>query len=225
MRFRDFDVGMSPGYLPHAETRSINIRSRAFVEAVVQALWTHKVEAPWGKLYVDLVTRDPRPYFMPARPKIGLSAAGARDLLLPEALRTAEGEAVRPLLGGVVTSTRELIRREAGWDDPWFWDLIEATGRHRGPYERRAIPRTDRRAHVVYRLTYEWDEAGTTVYLDARRSIDAEERLGRVLVRSFPEVWELAWHEGFSPKRLVLEPDAVVVEDRGDVLARVPRPA
>jgi hypothetical protein len=226
MRFRDFDIVITPGYLPDSETRAANGRSRAFVEAIRWALGERKTEAPWGKLYVSMIP-DARATlgWLSAIPTVGISSAGASMLLPDPALLTTEGEAIRPLLAAAVGSIRPLVQQWEDWDEPWFWDLIARTGAHRGRYEGRFLPATDRRAHVVHHLTYEWDEAGTTVYLDTRRTIDDAEVLARTVVGEYPGEHDLVYAADFTPRRLRIEGDTVRIYHRaGHVLAELPRP-
>jgi hypothetical protein len=216
VRFRDFDIGLSPAYFP--EPRSANLRYCAFVEADVAGLSDRRLEAPWIKLHVTLVARDRPPTFMPALPRAGLSVADVSMDLPDPALLKAEGEAVRPVLARAVGSTRDLVRERSGWDDEGFWASIADAGRHRGRYERRVLPTRDRRTGVVHSLTYEWYEAGTTVFVDARRAIDDAERIGRSTLYEFPGQWELALVAGFAPRRQRLAAGRVEVYDRAGTL-------
>lgn len=220
MLFRDFDFIFGDITDP-ATSREAHRPSRAFVEAVVYALRARRTEAPWAKLYLEIGTAGPRPRFWPALGN-GMSAAGAY-LELPEPeLLTAAGSAVRPLIARTVTAARPTIRDASGWDDPWFWTMIDRLGSHQGPYSLRLKPVTDRKTGALHHLTYEWDETGTRLYVDARRGQDDPEMLGRVEIGDFPDQWEVLY--GRVPSRLRLTPTGIELRDReGLVLRTIPR--
>ena len=221
MRFRDFDVLITGGDV--ADERELNLRPRAFVQAVIVELGSRRTDSPWGKLYVDIGAPGTKTTFMKASPNLGLGSAGVHIPLGDPALLTTTDSAIRLLLARAVAATRGVVRESGGWDDPWFWDLIERTGSREGPYEQRLPPVKDRETSVVYHLTYEWDEDGTRLYADARRRPDDNEPLGRSLVREFPGQWELL--AGDVPSEIRPTPDGMELRDRqGLLLERIARP-
>jgi hypothetical protein len=221
VKFRDFDVFVS-GEEPNL--RLVNRRYRAFVEAVFTALRSHDIRAPWGKFYLDISRVGTPSRFMPASPTVGLSAAGVVTGLPDDSLLTTTGWSIRPLLAGTVLGTRDFVRDSSGWDEPSFWGLVESIGKHVGPFSQRFASVADRKTRVVYHLTYEWDEDGTRLYVDARTQIENGELLGRALVGDFPEEWDV--FTGQVPARIRLTPSGLELQDANGVLiATTPRPA
>ena len=151
VRFRDFDVSVRPGHVP--DPMPINLKFRAFIEAVVVSLSDRKLEAPWRKLYFEILVADSPSTFVPASPDVGLSAAGVTLGLHDRALLVAQGETVRGRLADIVGGARDLIRDRSGWDDPSFWESVEMAGSHRGRYEHRMLPVSDRKVGLIYHLT------------------------------------------------------------------------
>jgi hypothetical protein len=227
VRFYDFAVVLNPGAFPLPNSREVHLRYSAFIEAIVARLGSRKIEAPWSKFVLELTRQDAPGSFYAALPKVGLRVASVITALPDEALLTAKGEAVRPVLAKAVASTREVVRDGSGWDNEEFWESVERVGTHRGRYEHRALPVMDRKSKVVYHLTYEWDERGTTVYADRRRSIEDAAFLARTVVAAFPDRWPatLAWLGGFAPRKMRLTSNQLEIFDgRGALLAAPPRP-
>lgn len=222
MLFRDFDILLASGEPDPPKAREINLRSRAFVEAVITELRQRRPEAPWIKLYIDIGAVGKRPYFWPASPKHGLSAAGAHLDVTDRRLLATTGVHLRPLLAEAVERARPTIREATGWDDPWFWELISRVGSHVGPYRQHMKPVTDRKTKMVYGLTYEWDEVGTRVFVDARRGPDEVNPLGRVQVGEFPAQWEMFL--GRVPSTIRLVPNGIDLRDPDGVIQTIPRP-
>ena len=220
MRFVDFDIAFGP---PAVERRDVNLRYRAFIEAVVVGLREVKVDAPWRKLFIGFAEIEPQRRWDAPSPKLGLSSAALHIALPDQRLVTTQGEAIRPLLAATITDVRDQIRSRSDWDDPWFWTMIDRVGSHQGPYRRPLKSVRDRSTKVLYRLTYEWDEAGTTLYLDAHGGHAGEDPLGRSEIGAFPGQWELL--NGVVPTRIRLVPGAVdLLDHAGQVIASVARP-
>lgn len=101
---------------------------------------------------------------------------------------------------------------------------LAADARHRGRHERRVLACRDARSGIGYRLTHEWDEAGTTIFVGARRTVD-DERTGRSMLFEFLGQWELGFVAGFAPRRLRNAACRVEVYDRtGALLGSAPAP-
>ena len=219
MRFRDFDVAFEHGSVP--DPRELSLRTRAFVEAVVTELRARRIDAPWIKLAVLVAAPGARPTFMPPQPKVGISVAVATVAAPDSPLTTAVGPAIRPMLAELVAGTRDLVREAGGWDDPRFWDLVDEVGSHAGPFTAWLPAKTDRRTKVAYHLTWEFDEDGTRLRLDARQPDGALS--GRTMVGDFPGAWELL--PGRAPRVIRLTADGVdLLDHAGDIVVAVARP-
>ena len=220
MRIVDFDIGLSPGSFP--EPREVNLRYRAFVEAVVTELRATRPEAPWRKFYVSFTDQGQEPTWMPALPNVGLSSAGVHVGIQDPALLTIRGEAIRSHLAEAIVGLRSFVSAESGWDDPRFWELVERIGSNRGPYHRAISLATDRKTAVSYCLLYEFDEAGTRQVVEAFRASARDVSLGRTVINDFPGQWD--WFDGRVPQKVRLTPDGIEVRDRAGVLLRIQRP-
>jgi hypothetical protein len=222
VNFREFDI-----LLTQSEGRSrfdINTDARAFVEAIDTALSARKTQAPWRKLYVDVRPSGTAAYFQPALPKVGLSAAGAVIGLTDPAILATTGNALRPLLASTVLSSRAIVRDGSGWDDPWFWDLIERTGAHVGPFRQELAPVTDRKTQIGYFLRFEWDEDGTRLYLDAQRKATNDVLIAHILIGDYAGQW--GWFDGQVPSKVRLIPGGIeLLDSDGLLLHTLPRPA
>ena len=226
MKFVDFDTGLQAGYWPQPFLRERNLRYRAFVRAIRIGLARHRFEAPWRKLYLTWVSNETDHWQAPI-PSVGISAAGFVVPIPDDELLTADGEAIRPVLARNVTRVRDRLRSVSGWDDEHFWQVVTDTGNHHGRYSMPSsrLTSTDRQSKVTAAVTYEWDEAGTIVYADARVWPVPEAVLWRVQLADLPGVWEPEFAAEFAPTKLRLSGSAIEALDRnGNTIAEADRP-
>jgi hypothetical protein len=111
VRFYDFDVGLRSSSF--RELLEVNLRYRAFVEAVGTELGTRQLDAPWRKFYVTFTEPGQDSIFMGGAAEVRISVAGVYLGLPDPALLTTQGEAIRSLLahsvGAIAIASRGIV--------------------------------------------------------------------------------------------------------------------
>lgn len=183
-RVTDFSIGTAAD--PAEEARKINLRFIAFVEAVVWHLASRRIDAPFGKLAVDITDNKKGPPRLTSRqPLIAIGIAVVYASVDHRALLAADPPAVRDVAARLTTLGLDAIARETGWRDPELEASVEALGRHEGPFRaesKRLRSRT--RSGIVCTPIFEIDETSSRVRLEC---VDGDAVISSTEIISVPE--------------------------------------
>lgn len=238
-RLIDFDLGTSG-----IEYRDANGRVRSFVNAIYWNLSRERIEAPFGKLVVNLDPDfHPEEQSESARSAFVLLNIGEVRLGVNiEAWAKDDAATVRRRCMEVTIRALELCRDEIGWDDERFRAIVQRVGEHRGPYrfERPDLTVKDRRTKRSYVSLFEFDEESSRLILECRD--DTGQVLGSHLVIASTEPVDFYYF--FNPRkakrvehhveysfrhppnmRWIGELQAEIVEREGSTVAIAPLPS
>lgn len=183
-RLIDFSIGTPVD--PPEESRPINLRFVAFGEAVRWHMHSRRIDAPFGKLVIDIRVNRPGPPTL-AVPRASMVIGLARVFATVDydVVLSGEPSQVRALASELSMMALDAIAAEVHWRDSALELFVESAGRHQGRYryhpERLKI---GLRSGLTCGPVLEIDEAGSTVLLECR---DGESLVSSTEIASRPE--------------------------------------